>query len=123
MAATEMTIAVAGQKKAAVLQDAGPQEFRDYFISPADREASFNVQVNASANLDQLRAKEFESLLQLASMGIPISPETMIEAAPISLKDKILAELPLMAARQRIPPEAGDVTPPSRAIGRRAAER
>ena len=50
------------------------KSFRNYALSPADRDATFNINVNAMANSPQSKEAQFNKLLALAQLGFPIGP-------------------------------------------------
>jgi len=100
----DMAIRVAGRHKVQAIGDESFQ-FRDIFLSPEDREASFNVEVSATANIAQLRQAEFQNLLMMAQLGIPISPETLVETLDPLQKEKILADMAVLSAQRGVPPQ------------------
>lgn len=106
---SELSLRVAGRDATEAIE-AGPFRFKNYSISPADREASFNVDVSASANLDQLKEAEFQKLLLLFQSGL-ISPESLLEGANLTSVKKYLTELPLLAAKSQVPTEQGPPAP------------
>jgi hypothetical protein len=105
----ELAVRIAGgEAVGAIPEDA--KTFKKFRLDPVDREASFNLEVSATANIDQIREQEFQKLLLLFQAGM-ITPEALIEGSNLTGKDKILAELPLLAARSGLPPEGEN--PPS----------
>ena len=107
----ELSLRIAG-KEATQAIEAGPFRFKNFSISPADREASFNVEVSASANIDQLREAEFQKLMMLFQLGL-IGPESLLEGSNLTNVKKLLMELPLLAAQSQVPKGPGPPSPSS----------
>jgi hypothetical protein len=95
----QLTLRVAGPKKMAEVEER-PFMFKDFFITPADREATYNVSVSASANIDEVKNQEFLKLLQIAQLGIPFPPEILIGAANLLNEKQILQALAMAQAQQ-----------------------
>ena len=75
--------------------------FRRFFLTPEDREAGFHVEVAAVANVDKLKAAEFQKLLLLYQMGL-LDERRLIEGADLSQEVAILAELPAMQMKKML---------------------
>lgn len=120
----ETVYRVTGKKKA------GTPEFHRAFLTPTERAATYTARVSASANLDAAREAEFQKLMLLAQLGVPIDPESLIEAANVSSSTKILARM-AQAATTPPPPataapqggESKNVIPINQAAGRGAEAR
>jgi hypothetical protein len=115
---SELSIRVAGEEKFRSVPENAFQ-FKKFAISPADREAAYNVEVSATANIDQLKQQEFERLIMLLQMGVPIAPEELIIGANLSNENKILADLARLSATRGIP-QGGGPPPPSQQIAAQA---
>jgi len=85
----QLTLRVGGPKKLSAMEDQ-PFAFKEFFISPADREATFNVSVSASANLSETKNQEFLKLIQMLQAGIPVPPETLIASADLINEKQVL---------------------------------
>jgi hypothetical protein len=67
--------------------------FESLELSQEDREGDFDIEVSLIANLDEMRAAEFQQLLVLHKMGV-VSDERLIEDSGLSSSQTLLAELP-----------------------------
>jgi hypothetical protein len=92
----ELSMEVAGEQTVSRLSE-DARTFKQFQISPHDREATYNLEVSATANIAQLKEQEFQKLLLLFQAGL-ITPEALIEGSNLTNKEKILTELPLIAA-------------------------
>lgn len=106
-----MNLKVAGAANTQAVE-ATTNEFKDFFLTPEDREATFNVEVSAMGNSDQVREAEFQKNMLLFTTGL-MSPETFIESMGLINEEKILAELPVLLAMRNVPPPAGGVQAPT----------
>jgi hypothetical protein len=101
----QMSLRVAGPRALSQLEDK-PFAFKDFFISAADREATYNVKVSASANLAETKNQEFLKLIQILQAGIPVPPETLIESADLINEKEVLLAMAQAQVQQaqQLPP-------------------
>jgi hypothetical protein len=98
----QLSLRVAGKKSLSAIEDS-PNAFKEFFISPADREATFSVNVSASANLAETKNQEFLKLIQMLQAGIPVPPEVLIGSADLINEKQVLvamAQAQLQQAQQ-----------------------
>ena len=84
--------------------------FKDYDLSPSEREASFNLRVSAIANIAQLKQLEFQKMMLLFQLGAVDLPD-LVEAADLTNEDKILAKLPALMLQRQMAQEGGGGEP------------
>lgn len=92
---TETSIRVTGEDKP---DDAMFETFR---MRPNDRNANYTVRVSSTANLDAVKANDFQKLILLAQSGMPLPPELLFKAANLSNQKEIEA---MMARMPPAPP-------------------
>jgi hypothetical protein len=71
----------------------------------------FDLEVIQVPSSPTVRAENFEKLEKLISLGIPVSPATVVEASDVPQKEQILAE---MQGGMNTPPQALPAGPPSK---------
>ena len=99
------------------------QAFEEFRVTEEDRKEPYRLRVNAVANLERMRAAEFQKLLLLADRGF-ILPDDIIKGADLSNEEEILAKLPMamqlramMAQAQQA--QAGQESSPGQALPER----
>lgn len=87
---TETAIKVTGSAKP------DDESFMVYRMRPDDRNATYTVRVSSTANLDAVKANDFQKLILLAQSGLPLPPEIIIKAANLSNQKEIEAMMARM---------------------------
>jgi len=106
---SSMNLRIVGSERSQALE-ATETRFQDFFLTPEDREATFQVKVAAMGNSDAVREAELQKMVMLFTQGM-VSPETFIESMGLQAEEKILAELPMLMAMRNVPPPGGVQAP------------
>lgn len=85
----------------AKLQDPETGTFQEFVISKEDRIRPFQVEVDIVANLEELKAREFEKSLLFHGMKL-MSDERLVRDSGHSNAQTILAELPALKRQQAL---------------------
>jgi len=81
--------------------------FEVFKMRPNDRNASYTVRVTSTANLDAIKANDFQKLILLAQSGMPFPPELILKAANLSNQKEIEAMMARMPPAPPVQDQAG----------------